>query len=195
MTALNNPSYVIGNCWLDWGTGLNPAQPATTIHLPDGMVETSLQTTLPSSEPVNDLNLDQYWPLPQAKNADFCDGLDLDFTIMYIPGFCISISGVDVVCTDNFPQPIWFNEDAAIRRVSDAILKAHTQYLGEYQTDAVTAISPGNGLFPLAWNSFLPGEGAMVAPVMNADLSPQQYLDLGTRAGNAIGGIVGPPLG
>ena len=191
MTALNNPAYVMANCWLDWGAGLNPAQPETTIHLPDGVVEPSLQNKLPSSEPKTDLYLDQYWPIPQVENTDFCDGLDLDFTIMYIPGFCVSVMGADVVCTDNYPQPIWFNQDEAIRRVSGAILKAHTSYLSEYQADAVAAISPGNGLFPLAWNSFLPGEGAMVAPVMNSSLDPTPFTDLASQANTAIGGIVG----
>lgn len=192
MARLNTPSYYIGLCWLNFGSGVNPATPEVSVHLPEGLVEPSLRSSLPSSPPITNLNLDHYWPIPQVDNKDFCDDLSLDLTIMFIPGFCIALFGADVICTPDFPKPIWFNDSEAINRVTTAILHAHTKYLAEYQADAIKALTPGvHALFPLPWRSNVPGDGAFVAPVMNTDFNPQQFTDLGSRADTSLGGLVG----
>ncbi len=192
MVRLNNPAFYVAFCSFNVGRGLNPATPDVTVHLPDQLVEPSLRQAIPSSQPVTNLNLDNYRPFPQVDNQDFCDDLNLNLQIMFVPGLCLAIGGLDVICTPNFPKPIWFNTNEAINRVATSILHAHTTYLAEYQADAIKALTPGvHTLFPLPWRSNAPGDGAFIAPVMNTDLNPQQFTDLGSRAKSALGGLVG----
>lgn len=193
MARLNNPAYYIAFCWLNFGSGVNPATPDVTVHVPDGLVEPSLRSAIPSSPPKTDLFLDNYWPIPQVENTDFCDDLSMSIVpIMFIPGFCINLLGADVICTPDFPKPIWFNDNEAARRVQDAIVHAHTRYLSEYQEDAIKALTPGeHALFAVPWRSNLPGDGAFVAPVFNESLDPSPFTDLGSRASSALGGLLG----
>ena len=195
MVKLNNPAFYMSYCWLNWGGGVEPERPETRVTVRAEDLEGSLRAKVPLSEPDPKLNLDSYFPLPQVENKDFCDDINFEILpIMFIPGFCIAFVGVDVLCTDEYPKPIWFNNDEAIGRVAEAIRVAHTKYWLEYQEDAIRALTPasdGRLLFPLPWRSNVPGDGAFIAPIINTDVSPQQYLDLGQQASSILGGLEG----
>ena len=198
--SLNNPAGYAAYCWINWGGGVNPNRPQTRVTVGATDLEPSLRNTIPLSEPDPQLNLDSYFPLPQVDNKDFCDGLTLQvLPIMYIPAFCVQFEGVDILCTPDNPKPLWFNLDEALTRVKDAIFKAHTDYLADYQLDVMKALTPASSsqttgqrlLFALPWRSNLPDDGAFIAPIINADISPTQFIDLGNTASSALGGLEG----
>jgi hypothetical protein len=200
VTELNNPAFVIAFCWVNWGGGLNPDRPTTRVTVRAEDLEPSLRDKIPHSKPDPQFNLDSYFPLPQVDNAQFCDDLNLEILpLMFIPGFCVAFFGVDVVCTPEYPKPIWFNDSKATKRVLSAIGRMHTKYLAEYQAETMKAMTPASSsdstgqrlLFPLPWHSNVPGDGAFIAPITNTDVSPQQFLDLGQQASSILGGLEG----
>jgi hypothetical protein len=146
----------------------------------------------PEADPL--FKLDRYLPVPQVPRADFCDELSLQLLpIMYIPGFCVRLEGVDLFCSSNFPAPLWFNFEEAVKRVTSAIGRAHTKYLVEYQKDVAEALLPGKRalFFPLPWRSHLPGDGAVVAPVFDLNFNPNQFKELAQQASQKLGGLEG----
>lgn len=186
MVQLNNPSFYFANCWISWGSGVKPAAPAVRTHVPREGVPAALNGKLDFFDEDSQLRLDSYFPLPQVPSSDYCDDLGPEFLpFMFFPGFCFSVFGVQLFCTDNYPQPIWFNREEAVNRVSRAVQHAHTKYLGEYQQDALAEILPGKrSLFlPLPWHSNLPGDGAFIAPVMDPSAAdPKPFVETATLA-------------
>ena len=201
-TNLNNTSMVPVNCWLGLGLGgldTRPATVRTTVDRSD--VPDVLAGKIPTSTPENNLYLDSYWPLPRVPPGDFCDGLHWKVNLMYLPGGCTYIFGVRTFClqgndavTGPGVAPIYFNMGEAQGRVFDAMQHAATVYYPQYQADALAEMLPPKrkALFMLPWNSHLPGQGAMVAPVMNQDVSLTQFTDLAQRAGDALGDVYRP---
>jgi hypothetical protein len=195
MVRLNNPAYYAAFCWVNWSGGVDPARPETKITLRAADLEPSLRSKIPQTEPDPQLYLDSYFPLPQVDNKDFCDGVNFELLpIMFIPGFCVAFYNVDIICTPDYPKPIWFNQDAANQRILAAIESAHTTYLIDYLTDTLKALTPAEGgrlLFPLPWRSNLPNDGAFIAPIFNLDVNPQQFVELGNQATQIYGGLEG----
>ncbi len=203
MTELNNPAYYLAFCAVDWGGGVNPDAPEVKVHVPNGVLEKSLRGKVPTSDRDQGFSLDDYIPLPKVHNQDFCDDLSLQILpLMYIPGFCVDLFGTRLFCSDDIglkgdatslgpgPSPIWWNTDEATNRVTDAIKRAHTTYLTEYQADAMKALLPGKthpSLFVMPWRSNLPGDGVMLAPVMNLNPDFTPVIDLANTARNALG--------
>lgn len=178
ITELNNPAFYFMNCWIDWGGGVNPTTPNVEIHVPHEGVPAEMDGKLEFPTENSRLHMDSYFPLPQVHNSDFCDGLSPAFLpFMYLPGFCFSVIGIQLFCTNNYPAPLWFNHQEALARVERSILKAHSDYLLDYQKDALAEILPGKRSYflPLPWRTNIPGDGAFIAPVMdptNFDPSP-----------------------
>jgi hypothetical protein len=191
MVTLNNPSFYFADCWISWGGGVKPDAPAATTHVPRAGVPAALASKLDFPEEDSRLRLDNYFPLPQVPASDYCDDLNPEFLpFMFFPGFCFSVFGVQLFCTDNYPQPIWFNREEAINRVARAVEHAHTRYLLEYQQDALNELLPGKrSLFlPLPWHSNLPGDGAFIAPVMDpASVDPSPFVNTATLARDRLG--------
>ena len=200
-TALNNPATWLTRCVLDLNLGLNPQTPTLKTHVPEGVVPAQQASKVPATAPEPGLHLDTYLFFPQVSNRDYCDGLNPDLTIMFVPGVCNYLFGARIFCVEGdtttlnplSPRPIYFNMDAAVRRIQDAVQHAHTKYLAEYQTDTVKAlVNPQRPLFfPLPWASNVPGQGAVIAPVMNADVGQKQFLQLGKTAKARLGGALG----
>jgi hypothetical protein len=204
MTELNNPAYYIAFCYISWGGGPNPARPDVKISVPRANVPKQFDAKLEYPEPDPQFHLDDYIPLPKVPKEDYCDELNLEFLpFMYIPGFCISLFGQKIICTEDLgltdpnasssgTDPIWFNYDEAVRRVLRAIKRAHSTYLAQYQEDALNALLPRDEhklLFMTPWGSQVPDDGAFVSPVMNLDVDPSQFVRLAQTATDKLEGV------
>jgi hypothetical protein len=204
MTELNNPAYYIAFCYISWGSGPNPARPDVRVSVPREHLPKQFDAQVDYPQPDPQFNLDDYVPLPKVPSSDYCDDLNLEFLpFMYVPGFCISLFGKKIICTEDLglsdpnasssgTDPIWFNHDEAVRRVLRAIRRAHSTYLAQYQQDALEALLPGKDhklLFMTPWASQVPGDGAFVTPVMNLDVDPSQFLALAQTAAQKLEGV------
>lgn len=199
ITQLNNPLFYIPFCWLGLkGGDLNPPLPEArpsveTAAIPpypkDEGFRDHLQRILGTRVPpsVGSHSLDVYYPLPQVPTGEFCDGLGLDLTIMYIPGFCINVMGFEW-CTPGYheDQPFWFNEGAAQDRVNRAIDHAIKNYYADYLKNTALIASkprpenpsqladqlrgqnpqPLSAYLPLPWTTNHLQGGAVIAPVV-----------------------------
>ena len=61
--------------------------------------------------------------------------------------------------------------------MTTAIQKAYTDYLPEYWASVYESLA-ANAPFALFWQSALPDEGAVIAPVFSSTPKPEQYADL-----------------
>ena len=198
-TALNNETLLPLLCLAGVGGGrlsTTAVTQRTTVQPED--LPGPLRTKVATSTPVNSFFLDSYGLLPQVPPGEFCDQLPYRPTVMFIPGGCTYVLGVRTFClsgnstvTGPGVAPLYFNMGAATSRVEDAMSHAATVYYPEYQADALEELLPPKraSLFVLPWHSLLPGEGAMIAPVMNNDASLTQFHDLSRVAGNQLTGL------
>lgn len=201
-TSLNNATLVPLFCWagINMG-GLSTRSAQVQVTNDPADVPAPLSEKVPTSTPQNKLYLDDYWPLPQVSASDFCDGLSFNPALMYFPGGCLYLFGVQLSCVQgNSPvtgpgvSPIWFNSGEASRRVQSAMAHAATTYYPQYQADALKELLPPKrkALFVLPWRSHLPGDGAIIAPVLNASVKLQPYLEMSKTAADALGSIYKP---
>lgn len=195
---LNNPALYLTNCLVDLNMGLQTrtVQSRVTVAPNEVGTDPKISGKYPFSTPES-LKLDTYLPFPQVHNSDYCEGMTVnlipEIPVMYLPGVCFTILGTPTgVCIEGdktsitnplAPAPIYFNMNEARRRLADAVAKAHTDYLLEYQGDVISALFNKNNkyFFPLPWQSLLPGNGAVIAPVMNQQVSPKPVMDLANR--------------
>ena len=204
MTQLNVLSDYPAFCLVNWQLGLGTKTPDVKGHVPSGVLPRQLAGKIETGDPDNALNLEDYsLPFPRVSYADFCDGLNWgeeppDF--MFLPGGCAYVFGVRTVClgggygaTGPGMGPIWFNQGEAQNRVRQALEHVNTRYYAEYQQDVLTALSPGQQpfFFPLPWHSQLPQDGAVIAPVMNLDVDPGQFVSLAREVRNKLGAFPG----
>ena len=196
---LNNPALFLTNCIVNLGLGLQTATPtpAVSVAPSETVSDPSITSKFPYTTDINPLGLDSYFPLPQVDNADYCRDLKPnlipEIPVMYLPGVCFSVFGVPTgVCIEGdktyatnplAPAPLYFNMDEARVRLSRSVKKAHSDYLLAYQQDVVAALFDKNNsyFFPLPWRSLLPGDGAVIAPVMNLNVSPKPVFDLASQ--------------
>lgn len=192
---LNNPAFYITNCLIDLSTGLktNAVNSKITVSPSDVVAHKNIAGKYPFNSPET-IQIDSYFPWPQVKKNDYCAELNFnvlpEIPFMYLPGICFSVFGAPTgVCiqgdrshTTNplAPAPLYFNMSEARKRVANAVKKAHTDYLKEYQEDVVKALYNKNNkfFFPLPWQSLVPGNGAVVAPVMSQSVTPKPVMDL-----------------
>lgn len=197
ITELNNPAFYVPFCWLGLkGGDLNPPIPQAQVSVESSTIpqypkdtdfRNRLQQALGPRVPPSSgsHSLDVYYPLPQIPTGDFCDGLSLNLLpIMYIPGFCINVSGFEW-CTPGYyeDQPLWFNEGEAQARVNRAIQHAISNYYSEYLQEAsriastprIGATAPPNWYVyaPVLWKTNLLQGGAVIAPVAGDLKAPQ----------------------
>jgi hypothetical protein len=190
-SQLNNPASYLVYCTLGLNSSPQTPMPEVKIHVQEDFLPGGFDPKLDFSQADPMFYLDNYTLIPQVPKEDFCDGLDLQILpIMFIPGICISLEGVTLICTPNYPMPLWFNWDEAISRVVSAITTAHTKYLLEYQSDVATHLLPGkHGTFvSFPWHSHLPGDGAISTPVVDTSVDVGQYQWLAEQAGNNLEG-------
>ena len=201
---LNNPALYLTNCLVDLNMGLQTEAVRARVTVAPGEVGSDPKITgkYPFSSP-DDLRLDSYLPFPQVQNSDYCAGITVnlipEIPVMYLPGVCLTVLGTPTgVCIEGektyvtnplAPAPLYFNMNEARRRLADAVAKAHTDYLLEYQRDVVSALFNKNNkyFFPLPWQSLLPGNGAVIAPVMNQQVSPKPISDLANQVRQTYG--------
>ncbi|GGO40867.1 hypothetical protein [Deinococcus humi] len=194
---LNNPALYITNCLLDLSIGLqtNAVRTIVTVSPSDVANHKDINGNYPFNSP-DTIQMDSYFPWPQVKKNDYCAGLNSnilpEIPLMYLPGICFLFFGAPTgVCIEGdrsnitnplAPAPLYFNMAEARKRVANAVKKAHTDYLKEYQDDVVKALfnQKNKYFFPLPWHSLVPGDGAVVAPVMNQSVTPKPVTDLGT---------------
>ncbi|NJK43616.1 MAG: hypothetical protein HC933_04490 [Pleurocapsa sp. SU_196_0] len=102
MTELNNPAYYIAFCYISWGGGPNPARPDVRVSVPRANLPQQFDAKVAYPEPDPQFYLDDYIPLPKVPKEDYCDELNLEFLpFMYVPGFCISLFGEKIICTED----------------------------------------------------------------------------------------------
>lgn len=201
---LNNPVSLITHCLISVGNGVNPTAPRAKTHLPAGAFPSALDGKLPTSEADPQLHLDSYLPWPQVPASDYCGGITPDLWPMYLAGRCFftpwgtrlfCIEGDTVTLNPLAPRPIAFDMNRARDRVASAVKKAHTDYLVDYQEDTIKALlldpDKRKYFFPLPWQSNVPGDGAVIAPIMNTSLSLTQFSDLAKTAKAKLGGLIG----
>ena len=71
-----------------------------------------------------------------------------------------------------------------------AVKRAHSSYFLDYQKDVVSALFDKKNpyFFGLPWKTLTPGDGAVVAPVMNYNVNPKPFTDLARLVQNAFRG-------
>lgn len=195
---LNNPALYLTHCLMNLNMGLQTraVRARVTVGPEEVGADPKISGKYPFSSP-DGLKLDSYLPFPQVENREYCAGvtpnLIPEIPVMYLPGLCFTVFGTPTgVCLEGektyvtnplAPAPLYFNMNEARRRLADAVAKAHTDYLLEYQEDVVGALFNKNNkyFFPLPWQSLLPGNGAVIAPVMNQQVSPKPIADLANQ--------------
>jgi hypothetical protein len=198
-TALNAEAAIPINCWAGLGQGnLNPT-PATVKTTVDSQdIPATLRGKIKTSQPENELHLDSYSLFPQVPSSDFCDSLGWHLSVTFIPGGCTYVFGMKTFCLQGNDRvtgpgvaPLYFNMGEAQNRVFKAMQHAATVYYPQYQLDVLKELTPPKrkALFMLPWSSHAPSGGAMIAPVMNQDVSLTQFHKLSQRAGQALGGL------
>lgn len=195
MTRLNNPAMVLTHCYMDWSSGQDKTQPAHfTLNVDSSMYPKELAGKIPEQQPDDRMWLDSYSLLPQVPNKDYCEGLNMDWTPMYLPGTCVYLAGVRLFCIEGSkaslnplaPKPIGFREDLAAERVRKATLEAHSTYLREYAQDVTRALLPNGRFSPLPWTGM---NTAIVAPTMTLKPDLTFLKDKAQEAGNSLGGV------
>jgi hypothetical protein len=193
--ALNNPAFYMTNCLVDLSTGLrtNKVNSKVTVLPNEVVTHKNINGKYPFNSPET-IQMDSHFPWPQVGKDDYCTDLNLnllpEIPFMYLPGVCFSVFGAPTgVCIQGdrsnitnplAPAPLYFNVGEARKRVANAVKKAHTDYLKEYQEDVVGALFNKKNayFFPLPWQSLVPGQGAVVAPIMNQSVTPKPVTDL-----------------
>jgi len=195
MVRLNNPTMLMSHCWLDWSSGGNKTQTAQFIlNVDKGMYPKELAGKIPEQQPDPRLMLDSYGIAPQVPNRDYCNGLSMDLTLMYLPGTCVYLGSAKLFCIEGLkrsmnplaPAPIAFREDLAVRRVQQAVKEAHSDYLKEYAQDVAQALAPNGKFTPLLWTGL--GD-AVVAPTMSAKPNVAFVTARAQEAGSRLGGV------
>lgn len=195
MTRLNNPAMVLTHCSLDWSTGQDKTRPAEVVlNVDDSMYPKQLAGKVPQQAPGDRLRLDTYGLIPQVPNKDYCAGLDMDLTIMYLPGTCFYLFGAKLFCIEGTeaslnplaPKPIGFRHDLAVQRVNKAVKEAHSDYLKEYGEDVLKALAPSPKFFPLMWSGLT---DAVVAPTMSLKPDLTFVKNKAQEAGSRLGGV------
>ena len=194
--GLNNPALYITNCFIDFNSGLNTVSAQTKVTVSQnevGQIDRLIKK-YPFNSLDNKLYLDDYFPLPKVTNNDYCQGLNFNFLpeipFMYLPGVCFTAFGIPTgVCIEGdrtnatnpaAPAPLYFNWSEADRRVQEAVKTAHSSYLIDYQKDLVAALfnKKNKYFFPLPWQSLIPNQGAIIAPIMNQSVNPSPFGNL-----------------
>lgn len=203
---LNNPTLYLAQCLIDTSRGLKTTPPEVRLTVAASDVPEALRGRIPTSSPQNKLQLDDYWPWPQVPARDYCEGVQPTVLPgvpdMYLPGTCFYF--VAKFCIEGqqwrryalnpaAPAPISFNEAAANARVQRAVKAAHTTYFAQYQRDVLEALfNPKNTyLFVLPWRSLVPGEGAVVAPVMSYSTDVRPLRAVAETARTRLDGLLG----
>lgn len=195
VVRLNNPVMNVTHCLVNWSTGSAVAKaPALTLNTEANMVPAPLAGKLPLKPPDDQLKLDRYGLMPSVPNTDYCQNLDWDLSIMYLPGTCFWLGSARLFCIEGTtpsinplaPAPLAFRFDLARQRILKAIKEANTEYLADYVKDVVKALSPSATFFPLLWSGL---NNAVIAPTMS--LKPDlTFLKAGAQeAGDRLGGI------
>ncbi|PNY79211.1 hypothetical protein CVO96_20050 [Deinococcus koreensis] len=205
MIELNNPALYLTQCVVDVSSPLNThrATLKVTVEQADLPKSRLLQGRVPLSTHDNALHLDRYLPWPQTSMADRCRGVDVnplpDVPFLYLPGTCFFVFGVPTFCLQGdrryatnpaAPAPLYFDLNQAQRRVQRAVKRAHSSSFLEYQEDVVRALfnQKTPSFFGLPWKTLTPGDGAVVAPIMNNDVSPKPFTDLAQLVYHAFRG-------
>jgi hypothetical protein len=195
MTQLNNPGMWFSHCLISWSDGPNPSLPEVRFSISKDDVAAALGGNVTYPEPEVPLRLDSYLPIPTVPASDYCDDFTMEILpLMYIPGFCIAVYGFTLFCTGDYPQPIWFNDQEATSRVTEAITHMQTKYLADYQVEVIKELAPlkdGRVFMPMPWSNPIPGGGAVIAPIINMNLDPSVYVTHGQNAQNDLGGLEG----
>ena len=171
MLELNNPAMSLTHCLVSVSQDLKTTTPEAFIATQNGMYPAFLNGKIPERPSRPDLFMDQYGLLPRVPREDFCDDFKTDFSVMYLPGQCFYLGTEKLFCIEGAtptlnplsPKPINFKMDQAVARVAKATQRAETVYQAQYQGDALKALTPGVGFFPLAWDTLM--TGAVIAPV------------------------------
>lgn len=198
MLNLNNPAMYISHCLIDFGQNREADKPETIINTNDSMYPKELAGKIPQQDIKDKLRMDSYSILPNVPNSDYCDGVNLDFTIMYLPGTCIYLGSSKLFCIEGdqetlnplAPKPIGFLYEEALNRVRAATGHAEQEYQKQYQQDILQAIKPTAKFFPLLWDTML--SGALIAPAQT--LLPDSPLltaltQKAVAAGNQLDGV------
>lgn len=205
MIELNNPVLYLTQCVVDLSSKLkiNEATLKVTVEQEDLPKSRLLGGRVPLSTHDNALHLDSYLPWPQTNPADRCSGVNVnlipDVPFMYLPGTCFYVFGVPTFCLQGdrryatnpaAPAPLSFDMNQAQQRVQRAVKRAHSSYFLDYQKDIVGALFNKKNpyFFGLPWKTLTPGDGAVVAPVMNDNVNPRPFTDLAQVVQNAFKG-------
>jgi hypothetical protein len=194
MTRLNNPAMVVSHCSLDWKNGQKAQAAKLVVNVENNMFPQELAGKVPQQQPDDRLHMDSYGLLPQVPNTDYCEGLNLEIAIMYLPGTCIYLGSAKLFCIEGntpslnplAPRPLNFRNDLAVQRVKQAIQDAQTTYLKEYAQDVMKALAPSAKFFPLPWSGL---DGAVVAPAMSRGPDLAFLKNNSQEAANNLGGI------
>lgn len=196
MVNLNNPGMYISHCLVgDWAQK-NPAnKPDVVINTDDSMYPADIAGKIPKTAVKDDLQMDSYGIMPNVSNADYCDSMSFDFTLMYLPGECNYAGSILLFCIQGeqetlnplAPRPIAFQYGTAVQRVKDATEHAEKVYQEQYQQDVLKAVKPTAQFFPLMWDNML--SGAVIAPAQTLTPNPDVLTKKGQEAGKAFGGI------
>ncbi|WP_216327863.1 hypothetical protein [Deinococcus aestuarii] len=205
MIELNNPALYLTQCVVDLSSKLRTDAATVRVTVEKGDLPGSklLEGRVPLSTYDNALHLDSYLPWPQTPKADRCGGVSMnlipDVPFLYLPGTCFTVFGVPTFCIQGdrtyatnpaAPAPIYFNMGEAQQRVQRAVKRAHSSYFLDYQKDVVSALFDKKNpyFFGLPWKTLTPGDGAVVAPVMNYNVNPKPFTDLARLVQNAFKG-------
>lgn len=81
--------------------------------------------------------------IPTIPPGQFCDNLPFKLPVLYIPAIAISVCGITVWTSPDYPDRPWlFDEGEANARVQGAIRYAYEVYYRDYLLDALTALLP-----------------------------------------------------
>lgn len=195
MVNLNNPAMYLSHCLLDFGQSKGAQKPELVVNTNDSMYPPQLAGKIPAQGIKDRLRMDIYSILPNVPNADYCAGVEMDFTLMYLPGTCFYAGSSKLFCIEGdqqtlnplAPRPIAFQYQEAVNRVKRATALAEREYQKDYQKDVLEAVKPTAKFYPLLWDTML--SGALIAPAQTIQPDLATLTRKGQDAGNSLGDI------
>lgn len=81
--------------------------------------------------------------IPTVAPREFCDNLPIKLPILHIPAVRLSVCGVTVWTTPDYPDRPWlFDQGEADRRIQNAMAHAYARYYPDYLLEALLTLLP-----------------------------------------------------